>query len=61
MKHLVLSAWGHLPTPRTLVWVHPRGYFKKAILEAESEWSTHHAKACIETTAQKVRGNALCT
>ncbi|EFJ41173.1 hypothetical protein VOLCADRAFT_119773 [Volvox carteri f. nagariensis] len=30
-----------------------RGYFKKAILEAESEWSTHHAKACIETTAQK--------
>ncbi len=31
------------------------GYFKKAILEAESEWSTHHAKACIEITAQKVR------
>ncbi|GLI66933.1 hypothetical protein VaNZ11_010972 [Volvox africanus] len=30
-----------------------RGYFKKAILEAESEWSTHHAKACIGTTAQK--------
>ncbi|GFR46090.1 hypothetical protein Agub_g7557 [Astrephomene gubernaculifera] len=30
-----------------------RGYFKKAILEAESEWSTHHAKACIETSAQK--------
>ena len=29
-------------------------YFKKAMLEAESEWSTHHAKAVIETTAKKV-------
>eukprot|EP00198_Chlamydomonas_reinhardtii_P011753 XP_001701090.1 predicted protein [Chlamydomonas reinhardtii] len=30
-----------------------KGYFKKALLEAESEWSTHHAKAVIDTTAQK--------
>lgn len=43
-----------------------RGYFKKALLEAESEWSTHHAKAVIDTTAQKVGRRAggeegLCT
>jgi len=31
-------------------------YFKKAMLEAESEWSTHHAKAVIDTTAKKVKG-----
>eukprot|EP00798_Chlamydomonas_sp_ICE-L_P003126 gene3126-13138_t len=28
-------------------------YFKKALVESESEWSTHHAKAAIETTAKK--------
>ncbi|GAX76750.1 hypothetical protein CEUSTIGMA_g4197.t1 [Chlamydomonas eustigma] len=28
-------------------------YFKKAMLEAESEWSTHHAKAVIDTTTKK--------
>jgi len=29
------------------------GYFKKAMVEAESEWSQHHAKAAIETNAKK--------
>eukprot|EP00955_Chlamydomonas_euryale_P076408 362644-Chlamydomonas_euryale.AAC.2 len=28
-------------------------YFKKAFQEAESEWSVHHAKAVIETSAKK--------
>ena len=28
-------------------------YFKKGMIEAESEWSAHHAKAVIETSAKK--------
>lgn len=35
------------------------GFFKKAMQEAESEWSQHHAKAVIETNAKKV-GLAGC-
>lgn len=33
-----------------------KGYFKKGLQEAESEWSTHAARAVIDTTNKKVRG-----
>ena len=32
-------------------------YFKKAIDEAESEWSQHHAKRLIETKTKGLRGS----
>lgn len=32
-----------------------KGYFKKGLQEAESEWSTHAARAVIDTTNKKVR------
>lgn len=32
-------------------------FFKKGIDEAESEWSQHHAKRCIDTRAKGLRGS----
>ena len=57
-KHAVVEC---IPLPEHVA-EHAPMYFKKAIDEAESEWSTHDAKKCISTAPPKgLRGGDLGT